>query len=285
MFDKTKLAAALLVLSAILLIGCCGGNSENAATGDAPGVPVVGGGTSEVSVVGGGTSEVSVVGGGTSEVPVVGGGSAEVPVVGGGSAEVPVVGGGTPEVPVVTGSTPTARVIQHPGAGLSLSDLQTLKANVDQGKQPWKSGYDQLANSGTARLSYAGRGGPFAKVSRAPDVNLHAWRSDMVAIWNLSRMWYFTGRPLRGEGAQVPARVGHHADLVLGPRVDARSGRLRLQVRGRRGHPARHLAGLDGGRHGHGEEVLQQRPDASSQSVWRKSCSAPRTKAHWPSSR
>jgi hypothetical protein len=85
-----------------------------------------------------------------------------------------------------------ARVIKHPGAGVTLSDLQTLKANVDQGKEPWKSGYDQLANSPTSRLSYAGRGGPFAKVSRAPDENLNAWRSDMVAISDLSRMWYFT---------------------------------------------------------------------------------------------
>ncbi|MEO7017053.1 MAG: alginate lyase family protein, partial [Leifsonia sp.] len=74
----------------------------------------------------------------------------------------------------------------------TLSDLTTLKAYVDQGKQPWKSGYNQLANSPESRLSYAGRGGPFAKVSRAPDVNLNAWRTDMVAIWDLSRMWYFT---------------------------------------------------------------------------------------------
>jgi hypothetical protein len=29
-------------------------------------------------------------------------------------------------------------------------------------------------------------------VSRAPDENLNAWRSDMVAISDLSRMWYFT---------------------------------------------------------------------------------------------
>jgi hypothetical protein len=97
-----------------------------------------------------------------------------------------------PEIPAVTGDTPEVRVIQHPGVGLTLSDLQTLKANVDQGKQPWKSAFDQLANSPTSRLTYAGRGGPFAKVSRAPHENLNAWRSDMVAIWDLSRMWYFT---------------------------------------------------------------------------------------------
>ncbi|KQW00074.1 alginate lyase family protein [Rhizobacter sp. Root1221] len=91
-----------------------------------------------------------------------------------------------------SGDSPQVRVIKHPGAGLTLSDLQTLKANVDQGKEPWKSAFNQLANSPTSRLSYAGRGGPFAKVSRAPDENLNAWRSDMVAISDLSRMWYFT---------------------------------------------------------------------------------------------
>ena len=89
------------------------------------------------------------------------------------------------------GGTPAVRVIKHPGAPLTLSDLQTLKAYVDQGKEPWKSAYNQLANDGKAHLTY-GMAGPFAKVSRAPDANLWPWRKDMVAIWNLSRMWYFT---------------------------------------------------------------------------------------------
>ncbi|MET3497176.1 alginate lyase family protein [Variovorax boronicumulans] len=94
------------------------------------------------------------------------------------------------------------RVIKHPGAGVTLSDLATLKANIDQGREPWKSGYNQLANSPNSRLSYRGRGGPFAKVSRAPDENLNAWRSDMVAISNLSRMWYFTGNEQYAEIAK-----------------------------------------------------------------------------------
>ncbi|SDC29313.1 Protein of unknown function [Massilia sp. PDC64] len=80
----------------------------------------------------------------------------------------------------------------HPGTPLTLSDLTTLKSYVDQGRQPWKSAYDQLANDGKAKLTYV-MAGPYASVSRAPDVNLWPWRNDMVAIWNLSRMWYFTG--------------------------------------------------------------------------------------------
>jgi len=99
--------------------------------------------------------------------------------------------GSTPVGNTPVGSAPVVRVIKHPGAPLTLSDLQTLKAYVDQGKEPWKSAYDQMANDGKAHLTY-GMAGPFAKVSRAPNENLWAWRNDMVAIWNLSRMWYFT---------------------------------------------------------------------------------------------
>lgn len=85
-----------------------------------------------------------------------------------------------------------AQAYTHPGAPLSLDDLQTLKANVDQGREPWKSGYAALAADGRSSLGYTMQG-PFANVSRNPNVNLNQWRSDMIAIWNLSRMWYFTG--------------------------------------------------------------------------------------------
>ncbi|MBW8898595.1 MAG: discoidin domain-containing protein [Massilia sp.] len=88
----------------------------------------------------------------------------------------------------------------HPGAPLTASDLATLKSYVDAGKQPWKSAYDQLANDGKAKLTY-GMAGPYATVSRAPDVNLWPWRNDMMAIWNLSRMWYFTQNPAYAQKA------------------------------------------------------------------------------------
>lgn len=82
----------------------------------------------------------------------------------------------------------------HPGAPLTASDLATIKSYVATGKQPWKSVYDQLANDGRSKTTYT-MAGPFATVSRAPDVNLWPWRNDMIAVWNLSRMWYFTGNP------------------------------------------------------------------------------------------
>ncbi len=88
---------------------------------------------------------------------------------------------------------PTPR-FAHPGAPLTLADLQAVKANVDAKREPWKSGYAGLAASGQSLLSYT-MAGPFAKVSRkgSNDQNLAAWRRDMNAIWNLSLMWYFTG--------------------------------------------------------------------------------------------
>ena len=169
MFDKTDFAAALLVLSAVVLPGCGGGDSENFQAG--------------------------------ATVPVVAGGTPEVPAVAGGTPETPATTGVTPEIPAAPGDTPVARVIKHPGVGVTLSDLATLKAYVDQGREPWASGFEQVAGSPMSRLSYGGHG-PFAKVSRAPDENLWAWRNDMVAISNLSLMWYFTRDERYAENAR-----------------------------------------------------------------------------------
>ncbi|NVM77900.1 putative small secreted protein [Duganella sp. SG902] len=96
-----------------------------------------------------------------------------------------------PQARMLSGGVSVSRVFAHPGTPLTLSDLQTLKSYVDQGREPWKSGFNQLANDGKSRLTYV-MAGPFAQVGRAPDLNLWPWRNDMVAIWNLSRMWYFT---------------------------------------------------------------------------------------------
>jgi hypothetical protein len=39
------------------------------------------------------------------------------------------------------GGSTEVQAFTHPGTPLTLSDLQTLKANIDQGKEPWKSAY------------------------------------------------------------------------------------------------------------------------------------------------
>lgn len=78
----------------------------------------------------------------------------------------------------------------HPGAPLSLADLQAVKAKIASNQEPWKSGYASFA--GPQKVDYGMRG-PTAIVSRSPNQNLHLWRADMTAVWNLSLMWYFTG--------------------------------------------------------------------------------------------
>ena len=94
-------------------------------------------------------------------------------------------------VPPVSGAVefPTARYTS-PGVILTREDLETLKANIK--REPWKSGYEALAAEGRSKLDYK-MGGPFKEIKRAPNENLWPWRSDMIAVWNLSRMWYFTG--------------------------------------------------------------------------------------------
>jgi hypothetical protein len=84
---------------------------------------------------------------------------------------------------------PTPR-FTSPGVILNREDLETLKANLQ--REPWKSGFEALAADGHSKLGYK-RAGPFKEIKRAPNENLWPWRNDMVAVWNLSRMWYFTG--------------------------------------------------------------------------------------------
>ena len=92
-----------------------------------------------------------------------------------------------------------AQAFTHPCIPNTLEELDTIKANLD--KQPWKQGYAVLAGDSKSQLNYTMRG-PFASVSRAPYLNLNEWRSDMVAVYNLSRMWYFTGNEAYAQKAR-----------------------------------------------------------------------------------
>ncbi|MGM8362192.1 cellulose binding domain-containing protein [Flavobacterium sp. ARAG 55.4] len=77
----------------------------------------------------------------------------------------------------------------HPGIPFTQSDLDQLKTNISQ--EPWLSGYNALKNDYRSQLSYTMRG-PFATVTRAPDLNNGAWKTDMIAIHNLTFMYVFT---------------------------------------------------------------------------------------------
>ncbi|BCU79545.1 RICIN domain-containing protein [Luteolibacter sp. LG18] len=89
---------------------------------------------------------------------------------------------------------PLAEAYTHPCIPNTLEELDTIKASLNQ--QPWKQGYAILTSDGHSQLTYQMRG-PFANVSRAGayDANLGAWQNDMAAVYNLARMWYFTGNP------------------------------------------------------------------------------------------
>lgn len=95
-------------------------------------------------------------------------------------------------------SAQTSSAFVHPGIGLTIPDLNAVKANL--GNAPWASGYQLLAGDSKALLSYTMQG-PFAQVSRNPDVNRSAWESDMAAVYELTLMWHFTGNAAYAQKA------------------------------------------------------------------------------------
>ena len=107
-----------------------------------------------------------------------------------------------------------ARAFTHPGIPLTTQDLDTVRSNINRG--PWKSGYAALAGDSHSQLSYSMQG-PFAHVGRnegGTNPNLTQWRNDMIAVWNLSRMWYFTQDTRYAQKAQLLDRCWE--DLSVG---------------------------------------------------------------------
>ena len=92
----------------------------------------------------------------------------------------------------------SAQAYTHPCIPATSQDLAFIKASLNQ--EPWKHGYEILTNDGKSQLTYTMQG-PFATVTRNPNLNLGQWRNDMAAIWNLSRMWYFTGNSAYAQKA------------------------------------------------------------------------------------
>jgi len=90
----------------------------------------------------------------------------------------------------ITQSSTAQKTFVHPGIPFTQNDLNQLKVNIT--KEPWLSGYNALKDDYRSQLSYAMRG-PFANVTRSPDLNNSAWKTDMVAIHNLTFMYVFTG--------------------------------------------------------------------------------------------
>jgi autotransporter-associated beta strand protein len=86
-----------------------------------------------------------------------------------------------------------AHAFIHPGIPLTVADLDNVKSNLVN--SPWSDGYAALLADGKSSTNYV-MAGPFGYVNRnyyGNYDNLGAWENDMQAIFNLSRMWYFTG--------------------------------------------------------------------------------------------
>lgn len=76
-----------------------------------------------------------------------------------------------------------AQRFTHPGIPFTNYDLNQLKANIT--KEPWLSAYNAFAADDHSRLSYW-TPGPWATVTRAPNLNNTRWISDMIAVRNLA---------------------------------------------------------------------------------------------------
>ena len=125
---------------------------------------------------------------------------------------------------------PLARAYTHPCIPTTREELDVIKASLT--KEPWKSGYAALAADSKSQLTYAPNG-PWAEVGRTPDVNLTYWKNDMTAVYNLARMWYFTGNEAYAQkardiliawatthtsftGQEIPLSIGDFAQAYAG---------------------------------------------------------------------
>uniref|UniRef100_UPI0035618A84 alginate lyase family protein n=1 Tax=Pontiella sp. TaxID=2837462 RepID=UPI0035618A84 len=90
---------------------------------------------------------------------------------------------------IVGDEFPGPMTFVHPGIGQTVSDLDYIQSRL--GLEPWKTGYEDLADTSTASLSYTMRG-PTNNVGHTSAEGRDDWRSDMRAVHDLARMWYFT---------------------------------------------------------------------------------------------
>jgi autotransporter-associated beta strand protein len=95
-------------------------------------------------------------------------------------------------------SVSQGQTFTHPSIPFTNADLNQLRANIT--RQPWLAGYQALQNDARSQLSYTMQG-PFATVSRVPNLNNPQWISDMVAIHNLTFMYVFTNNTAYAQKA------------------------------------------------------------------------------------
>lgn len=78
----------------------------------------------------------------------------------------------------------------HPGLWHSHNDLEVMRNGVLKGLEPWKSGYEQFANSSFSQSSYK-MNGPYAVISRGSISNYTSFANDARAAYHNAIMCMF----------------------------------------------------------------------------------------------
>lgn len=86
---------------------------------------------------------------------------------------------------------------RHPGLLNSLEELQSIRAKIEAGKEPWKSGFEQMKKSNYASLDYKPKpveissSGILGKGGDAGGAKSES--KDSKAAYTMALMWMFTG--------------------------------------------------------------------------------------------
>ncbi|EXK33453.1 hypothetical protein FOXG_02676 [Fusarium oxysporum f. sp. lycopersici 4287] len=105
--------------------------------------------------------------------------------------DVPSINAAIPYVPWTEGMKRKPSDFNHPGLWHSHNDLEVMRNGVLKGLDPWKSGYEQFANSSFSQSSYK-MNGPYAVISRGSISNYTSFSNDARAAYQNAIMWYIT---------------------------------------------------------------------------------------------
>lgn len=85
-------------------------------------------------------------------------------------------------MPWTEGQKKSPSEFNHPGLWHSHDDLETMRKNVADGVEPWKSAYDAFADDSYSKSSYEMKG-PFPVLSRGAVTNISSFASDARAAY------------------------------------------------------------------------------------------------------
>lgn len=85
-------------------------------------------------------------------------------------------------MPWTEGQKKSPSEFNHPGLWHSHDDLETIRKNVADGVEPWKSAYDAFADDSYSKSSYEMKG-PFPVLSRGAVTNISSFASDARAAY------------------------------------------------------------------------------------------------------